>query len=236
MPDSEQQEIARLRSEPAATPTTPSSAGVMAQNIVSKHPEATIPESDISLADIERKQSNPVKWTVSIVLVLAALIAPFWVGRSFAVHSTARVIEQLGHFTSYGIALVSCGVTTMIFVSLIMMIVDNRRMAWFGSFIVFLSLEQFIGGLSLFKLNFWSSTYVIYGSHAYVANAANLGVIASALALAVFAIVWVGLLVMIRKDSPLNVLTHVWVSFIMFLVFELAALAILFCGGFMAVA
>jgi hypothetical protein len=146
------------------------------------------------------------------------------------------VIEQLGHFTSYGIALVSWGVTTMIFVSLIMMIVDNRRMAWFGSFIVFLSLEQFIGGLSLFKLNFWSSTYVIYGSHAYVANAANLGVIASALALAVFAIVWVGLLVMIRKDSPLNVLTHVWVSFIMFLVFELAALAILFCGGFMAVA
>ena len=136
MPDSEQQEIARLRSEPAATPTTPSSAGVMAQNIVSKHPEATIPESDISLADIERKQSNPVKWTVSIVLVLAALIAPVLGGRSFAVHSTARVIEQLGHFTSYGIALVSWGWTTMIFVSLIMMIVDNRRMAWFGSFIV----------------------------------------------------------------------------------------------------
>ena len=52
MPDSEQQEIARLRSEPAATPTTPSSAGVMAQNIVSKHPEATIPESDLSLIHI----------------------------------------------------------------------------------------------------------------------------------------------------------------------------------------
>lgn len=238
--DAEQQEIAKLDSEPAAKPIEPTSGQnleeELAENVVSKHPEATIPESDVSLADIERKQSHPSRWIIAIVLLLAALIAPYWVGRSLAVDHTATIIANFGMLTSYGIALVSWGVTTMLFISLVMLLVDNHRAAWFLAFVVFLALEQLIAGISMFKLNFWNSTYVIYGAHAYIANSANLGIIASAIALAAFALVWVGLLVVVRKDSPLNVLTHVWVSFIMLLVFEVVALIILFCGGFMAAA
>ena len=29
---------------------------------VSKHPEASIPETDLSLADIERRRSHPLRW------------------------------------------------------------------------------------------------------------------------------------------------------------------------------
>ena len=43
---------------------------------VSKHPDPSIPVTDLSLADIERRQSHPVPWAVFIVAVLAAIIAP----------------------------------------------------------------------------------------------------------------------------------------------------------------
>lgn len=38
---------------------------------VSKHPDPSIPVTDLSLADIERRQSHPVPWAVFIVAVLA---------------------------------------------------------------------------------------------------------------------------------------------------------------------
>ena len=53
-------------------------------------------------------------------------------------------------------------------------------------------------------------------------------------ALAVFAVVG-GLLVAIKKDSPLNVLTHVWTSLILLLVFETIALLIVMFGGLLTV-
>lgn len=64
-----------------------------------------------------------------------------------------------------------------------------------------------------------------------IANAANLGIIAAGLAVAAFIAVWIGLLVVIRKDSPLNVLTRCWASFIMFFAFEACALLIVLFGG-----
>ena len=51
------------------------------------------------------------------------------------------------------------------------------------------------------------------------------------LAVAAFIAVWIGLLVVIRKDSPLNVLTRCWASFIMFFAFEACALLIVLFGG-----
>ena len=77
-------------------------------------------------------------------------------------------------------------------------------------FVVGLAAEQFIAGLSLLKLNFWYSTYVVYGDSAQLPNAANLGIIAAGVGVAVYAVVWVGLLILIKKDSPLNVLTRSW--------------------------
>ncbi|MEE1296727.1 MAG: teichoic acid transporter [Bifidobacterium sp.] len=232
------QEAAVLRAldeEPAPRPTEPDSGQEMEANLVSKHPEATIPESDVSLADIERQRSHPWLITGAIVLVLAALIAPYWGGRAVAVNHTGWVTDRFGSVDARGILLVSWAVTTFAIVSLVMMIVDRYRAVWFSLFIVLLAGEQFIAGVGVLKFNFWYSTYVIYGDHARVANAANIGIIASALAVAVFAVVWVGMLIAIKKDSPLNVLTHVWTSLIMLFVFEVLAVLIAMFGGFTTV-
>ena len=42
---------------------------------VSRHPEASIPETDLSLADIERRRSHPLRWALIILAVLCAIIA-----------------------------------------------------------------------------------------------------------------------------------------------------------------
>ncbi|KFI63719.1 hypothetical protein BCUN_1201 [Bifidobacterium cuniculi] len=224
-----------LDEEPAPVPMTPHSAQEMEENLVSKHPEPTIPESDISLADIERQRARPAMWAIGVLLVLAALVVPFWAGRNIAVHHTDWVIAHCSMVDSRGIVLVAWAVTAFMLVSLTMMLVDRYRKTWFSIFLVLLCGEQFIGGVSLLKFNFWYSTYVIYGEHARIANAANLGIIAAALALAAFAVVWVGILVVVPKDSPFNVLTHVWTSLILLFVFEVAALLIVLFGGFITV-
>lgn len=49
-------------------------------NDVSKHPVASIPESTLSLADIERKRSHPALWLAYALLVIAAIVVPYWWG------------------------------------------------------------------------------------------------------------------------------------------------------------
>ena len=63
---------------------------------VSKHPEASIPETDLSLADIERRRSHPLRWALIILAVLCAIIAPYWFGRSLAVNNTDSIVAVLG--------------------------------------------------------------------------------------------------------------------------------------------
>lgn len=222
-------------SEPAPPLTEPGSGEQMELNLVSKHPEATIPESDISLADIERKRANPVRTACYVVLVLAALILPYWAGRTLATDHTAWVVGHLGMVDPRGIALVAWAATVFLFLSVTMLIVDHIRAFWFPAFVALLCAEQFIAGLAMLRFDFWHSTYVIYGDAARLANAADLGIIAAAFALAAFALVWVGLLIGIRKDSPLNVLTHVWTSLLLLLAFEAVALLVVLFGGFLTV-
>ncbi|MCI1673533.1 MAG: hypothetical protein LKI34_04880 [Bifidobacterium tibiigranuli] len=200
--------------------------GAIATVDVSKHPVASIPESDLSLADIERSRSRPLQWSVYGVLVLIALIAPYWLGRTLAVNRTAWLVEHLSLLNVRGVAFVSWTVTLLAITGLGLMIVDVRKWLWRTVFVIGLAAEQFIAGLCLLRFNFWYSTYVVYGKSAGLANAANLGIIAAGFGLAVFAVLWVGLLVLVRKDSPLNVLTRSWASFIMFFVIELIALGI----------
>ena len=161
---------------------------------VSRHPEASIPETDLSLADIERRRSHPLRWALIILAVLCAIIAPYWFGRSLAV-----VVSPSG--------------------------------PWLIVFVLGLACEQFIAGLSMLNLNFWYSTYVVYGKQAGLANAANLGIMGAAIGIAVYALVFVGLLVIIRKTSPLNVLTKSWASFILYFVIETIALLVVLFGG-----
>lgn len=86
---------------------------------VSKHPDPSIPVTDLSLADIERRQSHPVPWAVFIVAVLAAIIAPYWLGRSLAVGHTQWLITHLNLFTPRGVAFVSWTVTLTTFTGLV---------------------------------------------------------------------------------------------------------------------
>lgn len=193
---------------------------------VSKHPVASIPESELSLADIERSRSRPLQRTIYIVIVLIALIGPYWLGRSFAANRTDWLVAHLNLFNAQGVAFVSWTVTLMTLAALGLMVVDVHKWLWRTVFAISLAAEQFIAGLCLLKFNFWYSTYVVYGESAGLANAANLGIIGAVFAVAAFAVLWVGLLVLIRKDSPLNVLTRSWASFILFFVIESIALAI----------
>ena len=198
-----------------------------AANGVSKHPVASIPTTDLSFADIERSRSHPVRWACYIVAVLAAIIAPYWLGRMIAVKHTAWLVSHLSAFEPRGVALVSWAVTVLALAGLGMIIVESHN--WLGRIIFFPGLvaEQFIAGLCLLR----SATYVVYGDDAAVPNAANLGIIAAGVAVAVYAVLFVGLLVMIRKDSPLNVLTRSWASFILFFAIEAIALLVVLFGG-----
>ena len=149
-----------------------------AANGVSKHPVASIPTTDLSFADIERSRSHPVRWACYIVAVLAAIIAPYWLGRMIAVEHTAWLVSHLSAFEPRGVALVSWAVTVLALAGLGMIIVESHN--WLGRIIFFLGLvaEQFIAGLCLLRFDFWYATYVVYGDDAAVERAdAQLGLV-----------------------------------------------------------
>ena len=198
---------------------------------VSRHPEASIPETDLSLADIERRRSHPLRWALIILAVLCAIIVPYWFGRSLAVNNTDSIVAVLGGVSPQGIALVGWVAVVIAYVGLAMAVVVSPSWPWLIVFVIGLAGEQFIAGLSMLNLNFWYSTYVVYGKQAGLANAANLGIMGAAIGIAVYALVFVGLLVIIRKTSPLNVLTKSWASFILYFVIETIALLVVLFGG-----
>lgn len=201
---------------------------------VSKHPDPTIPPSDLSLADIERRHFRPMLWSVFITVLLVVLVAPYWVGRFLAVHRTEAVVRHLSAYSLQGVAFSSWAVTVVMVTCLAMSIVVTRRMVWTVLFLLALAVEQFIGGVALLRFDFWYSTYVVYGPSAGLLNAVNLGIVSAMLGVAVFAVLFVGLLVIIRKESPLNVLTQGWASMILFFVIEVIALLIVLMGGLLA--
>lgn len=198
---------------------------------VSKHPTASIEPSDLSLADIERKHSRPAHWVLFIVLVLAALIAPYWWGRAVAVNDSAWLVANLSFLNPKGVALISWTVTIMALAGLGLMVADVKKWLWGTVFVVGLAFEQFVAGVCLLSFNFWNATYVMYGSAADLANAANLGIIAAGFGVAVYAVLWVGLLVCVKKESKFNVLTRSWASFLLFFAIELVALGVVMLGG-----
>lgn len=198
---------------------------------VSKHPDPSIPETDLSLADIERRRSHPVRWVVLILAVLAAIVGPYWFGRSLAVNDTLTVTAALGGIDPRGIALVGWSTVVITYVGLAMAVVVSPSWPWLVVFVLGLAAEQFVAGLSMLNLNFWYSTYVVYGDQAGLANAANVGIIAAAIGIAVYAVIFVGLLVIIKKTSPLNVLTKSWASFILYFAIEALALFVVLFGG-----
>ena len=122
---------------------------------VSRHPEASIPETDLSLADIERRRSHPLRWALIILAVLCAIIAPYWFGRSLAVNNTDSIVAVLGGVSPQGIALVGWVTVVIAYVGLAMAVVVSPSWPWLIVFVIGLAGEQFIAGLSMLNLNFW---------------------------------------------------------------------------------
>jgi len=182
-------------------------------NDVSKHNDV----SKLSLADIERKRSHPALWLAYALLVIAAIVVPYWWGRAIAVNDTQWLLDNLSALEPRGAAFVAWTVTLIAVSGLGLLVVDAHRRLWGAVFVIGLAAEQLIAGLRILKIDFWYATYVVYGESSALANAANLGIISVGIGVAVFAVLWVGLLVTIKKESPLNVLTRSWASFIFFL-------------------
>lgn len=191
--------------------------GVVEQVDVSKHPTASIEASDLSLADIERRKSHPGHWALFIALMLVALIVPYWWGRFLAVKDAAWIVANLGFLDPKGVALISWTVTIMAMTGLGLMVADVKKWLWGTVFVVGLAAEQFVAGMCLLSFNFWNATYVMYGDSSGLANAANLGIIAAGCGVAVYAVLWVGLLVCIKKNRNLMCLRAVGRRFCCFL-------------------
>ena len=152
-------------------------------------------------------------------------------GRAIAVNDTQWLLDNLSALEPRGAAFVAWTVTLIAVSGLGLLVVDAYRRLWGAVFVIGLAAEQLIAGLCILKIDFWYATYVVYGESSALANAANLGIIPVGIGVAVFAVLWVGLLVTIKKESPLNVLTRSWASFILFFVIETIALLVVMFGG-----
>ncbi|MFU0519045.1 teichoic acid transporter [Gardnerella swidsinskii] len=191
-----------------------------------------LPETDLSIADFSRKHSNPKNWWIYFGVLLVAIVIPYWIGRTMAARHTSWVISHCSGLSSQGVVFISWVITVSAFTSLAMALIDTHRWIWRIMFAVFLALEQLIAGLCMLNMSFWYSTYVVYGHASGLANAANLGIISAGIGVAVFAVIFVGLLVIVPKTSALNVLTRSWASFIMFYAIEVLAILVVLFGGF----
>ncbi|RFD75749.1 teichoic acid transporter [Gardnerella vaginalis] len=192
-----------------------------------------LPETELSIADFSRKHANPKRWWIYLGILLLAIVLPYWVGRTLAVQYTSWVVSHCAGLSAQGVVFISWVITVAAFTSLAMALIESSSWVWRFIFVVFLAFEQLIAGLCMLSMSFWYSTYVVYGPASGLANAANLGIISAGFAVAVFAVLFVGLLVIIPKKSRLNVLTRSWASFIMFYAVEVLAIIVVIFGGFM---
>ena len=93
---------------------------------VSRHPEASIPETDLSLADIERRRSPSVALGVDYSCRTVRHHRAYWFGRSLAVNNTDSIVAVLGGVSPQGIALVGWVAVVITYVGLAMAVVVSR--------------------------------------------------------------------------------------------------------------
>lgn len=204
-----------------------------AKEISDAYLSSDLPETELSIADFSRKHANPKRWWIYLGILLLAIVLPYWAGRTLAVQYTSWVVSHCAGLSAQGVVFISWVITVAAFTSLAMALIESSSWVWRFIFVVFLAFEQLIAGLCMLSMSFWYSTYVVYGPASGLANAANLGIISAGFAVAVFAVLFVGLLVIIPKKSRLNVLTRSWASFIMFYAVEVLAILVVLFGGFM---
>lgn len=211
----------------------PAESAAPAKEISDAYLSSDLPETELSIADFSRKHANPKRWWIYLGILLLAIVLPYWAGRTLAVQYTSWVVSHCAGLSAQGVVFISWVITVAAFTSLAMALIESSSWVWRFIFVVFLAFEQLIAGLCMLSMSFWYSTYVVYGPASGLANAANLGIISAGFAVAVFAVLFVGLLVIIPKKSRLNVLTRSWASFIMFYAVEVLAIIVVIFGGFM---
>ena len=211
----------------------PAENAAPAKEISDAYLSSDLPETELSIADFSRKHANPKRWWIYLGILLLAIVLPYWAGRTLAVQYTSWVVSHCAGLSAQGVVFISWVITVAAFTSLAMALIESSSWVWRFIFVVFLAFEQLIAGLCMLSMSFWYSTYVVYGPASGLANAANLGIISAGFAVAVFAVLFVGLLVVIPKKSRLNVLTRSWASFIMFYAVEVLAILVVLFGGFM---
>lgn len=211
----------------------PAESAAPAKEISDAYLSSDLPETELSIADFSRKHANPKRWWIYLGILLLAIVLPYWAGRTLAVQYTSWVVSHCAGLSAQGVVFISWVITVAAFTSLAMALIESSSWVWRFIFVVFLAFEQLIAGLCMLSMSFWYSTYVVYGPASGLANAANLGIISAGFAVAVFAVLFVGLLVVVPKKSRLNVLTRSWASFIMFYAVEVLAILVVLFGGFM---
>jgi hypothetical protein len=187
--------------------------------------------NEISLAEQKRNAFHPTPWIVSIVLAILAMIVPYWLGRDLALNHTEGIVRILENVDPRGLALISWITVVLTFAFVGLAVAGwHRRISGICALVAF-AVEQFLGGFSLLKGDFWYSTYVVFHDHAIYANAVNVGIISAVVGFVVFAVVFVAILILIKRTSPLNVLTKAGSALSCYLIIELAALFVVLFGG-----
>lgn len=193
------------------------------------------PSHQLSLAD--RKKSTRTVWTpwktvIWLVAFLVITIVPYYVGRWLALDHTKQLIAVLRTIDPRGWALLAWA-SVVILVACVGMAIGSKRNnhKWLAAAGVAFVVEQFLAGFSLLKWNFWYSTYIVFHGQDVYANAVNLGILAAAIGLLVFAVLFVAVLVAVKPESPLNALTQGASVLALFLVVELVAILVVIFGG-----
>lgn len=231
-PTSSKNSVLAENAAPAES-AAPTKSAAPAKEISDAYLSSDLPETELSIADFSRKHANPKRWWIYLGILLLAIVLPYWAGRTLAVQYTSWVVSHCAGLSAQGVVFISWVITVAAFTSLAMALIESSSWVWRFIFVIFLAFEQLIAGLCMLSMSFWYSTYVVYGPASGLANAANLGIISAGFAVAVFAVLFVGLLVIIPKKSRLNVLTRSWASFIMFYAVEVLAIIVVIFGGFM---
>lgn len=196
------------------------------------------PRHELSLADQKKRCRQPGAWLRLIgvcLIILVGIIVPFALGRSLGLTHTRDVSAVMAHIDPRGWAMISWATIVALLTCLgnaIGAIAHRPRMyAWlWGAYAAFV-VEQFLGGLSLLKWNFWYSTHVVYGHADIYANAINLGILGAFIASLVFLFAFLVILIAVKPESPLNALTRQPAVLLIFLFIEVIGLLVVLFGG-----
>lgn len=183
-------------------------------------------QGGISIADVQRRRTHPVRTTIILLVALAVITIPFGVGRHFAFVHTKEVISFMTPITPSALVVLTWSITILCMLSLVQAVIESSWRLWGSIFLTFLALEQFISGVTLLGPQYWYGTAIVFGKDSVYPNACNAGILSAALCLGIFAAVYVLSLVLIKKDSKLNILTRSWSALFIFFIVEVIGL----CG------